>query len=113
MNGSEKTQTYANDSATSSSADTPVTQPRSVSDLQSFLHSYSIKHPDEDGKPFTTRCQTIVNGYKVLKEAQTLDQAEAVADSMQKAARQLAELDPALSWLPTWKPRVAVEAKGG
>jgi len=113
MNGSEKTQTYANDSATSSSADTPATQPRSVSDLQSFLHSYSIKHPGEDGKPFTTRCQTIVGGLNVLSVATDRAQIVAMKRNMELAARWLAANDPALEWLPTWKPRVAVEAKGG
>jgi hypothetical protein len=86
---------------------------RTIPDLQSFLHSYSIKHPGEDGKPFTTRCQTIVNGWKVLETAADADQIAEVKRNMAKAARQLADLDPAMEWLPTWKPRVAVEAKGG
>jgi len=111
MTTDKNTQTYANDSATSSSADTPATQPRSVSDLQSFLHSYSIKHPGEDGKPFTTRCQTIVSGWNVLKEATDKAQIMTVKANMQKAAKQLADLDDALHWLPTWKPRVAVAGR--
>lgn len=84
---------------------------RTIPDLQSFLHSYSIKHPGEDGKPFTTRCQTIVNGWKVLETAADADQIAEVKRNMAKAAKQLADLDDALHWLPAWKPRVAVAGR--
>lgn len=99
-----------NDTGTRSTIDTPVTQPRSLSDLRSFLHGYRIKAPDD--KPRLARASIIIAGADtLLNDRPGIAQAYSVTLDMQRAARELARLDPSLSWLPDWKPRVAV--KGG
>lgn len=92
-------------------------QIRTIPDLQSFLHSYSIryalKHPGEETGQVRTPCQTIIDGLNTVRTVRDPMQIADVTKAVRRCANGLAELDPALSWLPTWKPRVAVEAKGG
>lgn len=95
------TQTYVNDSETSSSADTRLTQPRSLSDLRSWLHGYRIKAAGDLAR--TSRASIIIG---------TLD-IGLISVATDRAARELAELDPSLAWLPTWKPRVSVPVAKG
>lgn len=82
--------------------DTPTARPRSLSDLRSWLHSYRIRHPGRDGLPFSNRASDIIR---------TIDDRRPMTPEIRRAARELAELDPALAWLPAWKPRVAVPVR--
>lgn len=84
---------------------------RTLAELRSFLHGYRIK---ASGKlPRSARASIIIEAIDTLTGAHppTADQAYVIALNMTRAARELAELDPSISWLPDWKPRVAV--KGG
>jgi hypothetical protein len=101
------TQTYVNDSATSSPINTGSTQPRSLSDLRSWLHGYRIK---TEGDAQRTRASIIIGLIDSVINGADLGHR---APAMDRAARELAELDPSLSWLPGWKPRVAVPLTKG
>lgn len=97
-----------NVSGTNRRIDTSLTQLRSLSDLRSFLHSYRIRAPDD--KPRSARASTIIAGIDaILNESPTADRSYLIMLDMHRAARELAGLDPSLSWLPDWKPRVAVK----
>ena len=94
----QNTQSPVNDSATSAQMRTPLTQPRSLSDLRAFLHGYRIRSAGNLAR--STRASIIIGG---------LDEGH-MTPMMRRAASELAERDPSLSWLPDWKPRVAVSA---
>jgi hypothetical protein len=83
--------------------------PRTLADLRSILHGYRIKAGKET--PQSIMASTIIEGIDNLLSGVPADQAYHITLNMQRAARELAEIDPSLAWLPDWKPRVAV--KGG
>jgi len=94
-----------NGTGTDAKIDTPLTQPRSLSDLRSFLHGYRIKNTSAINEPNVraSRASVII---RHIDEGKT-------SPHMHRAAHELAALDPSLSWLPAWKPRVSVRfAKG-
>lgn len=74
--------------------------PRTLPELHSFLHGYSIRHPGEQGHPFVSRAYIVMGAVKRGNWSAPA----------RLAAQELAELDPSLSWLPAWKPRVTVAA---
>lgn len=61
-----------NETPTRTESGAELTQPRSLSDLRSFLHSYRIKAPDD--KPRSARASTIIAGVDaILTESPTAD----------------------------------------
>lgn len=74
--------------------------PRSAADLRSWLHGYRLRSAGNLAR--STRASIIIGG---------LDEGHSTP-MMKRAARELAGLDPSLSWLPDWKPRVAVKGGG-
>jgi hypothetical protein len=76
----------------------PIAVPRTLTDLRRFLHSYRIRNAGHQTR--TTRASII---YGALDDGTT-------SPLTQRAARELADLDPSLSWLPSWKPRARVVA---
>lgn len=101
-----------NDSRTNGSicAET-VPNIRTLAELISFLHGYRIK---KSGDEVAISLASIIHdGAKTLPEAIDADHAFRISASMLKAAKQLAERDPAMAWLPDWKPRVAAGSSNG
>jgi hypothetical protein len=99
MTGTSKVeQSLGNNTETDVHFGTRLTQPRTLFGLRSFLHGYRIKAGDDVAR--TVRASIIIgcidNGH--------------VGEWSRRAARELAELDPSLSWLPAWKPRERVAA---
>ncbi|MBR0875012.1 hypothetical protein JQ633_31960 [Bradyrhizobium tropiciagri] len=94
--------------------DTGLAQPRSLSDLASFLHGYVIKAQgdDDETRGRRGRAANLEGLAKTLPDAANADHAYAIVVLMRQQAAELAERDPTLSWLPEWKPRVAVSAGG-
>lgn len=99
-----------NDSGTSNDIGAKtVPDIRTLAELRSFLHGYRIK---ASGKlPRSARASIIIEAIDTLANDPLPDTAALLQLHMQRAARELAELDPSMAWLPDWKPRVAV--KGG
>ncbi|MGY3527311.1 hypothetical protein [Bradyrhizobium sp. USDA 4452] len=110
METDDNMQTPVNDSATCADLRAPLTQPRSLSDLKTWLHSDRIRHPGDLAR--TTRESIIITAIDTYGEDPGFDQTFRLGLSMRRAAKELADLYPDLSWLPSWKPRVAVIAGG-
>lgn len=101
MPSSDHARTDANVIGTCQKIDAPLTHPRSLSDLRSFLHGYRIKARSNGKAGRVQRASIIIN---------LIDCRHLASPYLHRAARELAELDPSLSWLPGWKPRVAIQA---
>lgn len=72
--------------------------PRTIPDLRRFLHSYRIRMTGNQAR--TARASIVYGGIEAGK----------ATPMTQRAARELAEMDSELSWLPGWKPRARVVA---
>lgn len=98
-----------NESAFRTPTGTELTQPRSLSDLKTWLHSDRIRHPGDKAR--TTRETIIISGIETLEENTGPTQYYYLRATMRRASKELADLYPDLAWLPDWKPRTAVSFK--
>src|SRR5690349_13040900 len=83
---------------------------RTLADLASFLHGYVIKAGGKGNEPRRFRAVNLEGLIKTLEDSDGPEHAMAVVQLMRRQSTELAAIDPSLSWLPDWKPRVAVQA---
>ena len=81
------------------------TLPRTLGELRSFMHGYCIRSSGNEAR--TSIASIIVRCIDMLNETTDPAHAKAVTRNMRVAAGDMAANDPAMAWLPSWRPRIA------
>lgn len=87
-----------------------MTDIRTLENLASFLHGYVIKARGEGNEPRRFRAVDLEGLVKTIEYGADPGHVSAILRQMRRTATELAGIDPSLSWLPDWKPRVATPA---